>query len=485
MIFRKSMKRIGAAIFLIVTLLAPFSSVLAAPEQTSPMVTVSLPEEEAALFEYLTQVRDVVEAYSTKDVDLRTLYQGAIRGMIEALDDRYSQYLTDEQMAAFTSSVEGDYVGVGITIDTVGGNIRVVNTFSGSPAFRAGLHAGDIILSVGEYDMTGKTHLDAATFLRGQEGVAVEVTVFRPGTGQTLQFTMIRLRISPPALDVRDLGEGIYYIKITQFNRAAGREFPPVINYLKATGLKGLVLDLRDNPGGTLDDCVTIANELVPKGAIVELRRKDLSEVIENPGDTVPVPVAVLVNGGSASASEILAGAIRDRNVGVIVGQPTFGKACVQALVRLGDGMGGIRLTIADYYTPAGHLIAEKGLIPDLVVHPERPVVPQRLQQTRSLTQGMVGLDVQAVQENLKILGFDAGPVDGILGPRTLQACLKFCQEMGQDFDGVLTPDVADAIYYEVFRAAQDVPDRALEAALKTLLGKLETGHWPNRTPNI
>ncbi|HHW19371.1 MAG TPA: S41 family peptidase [Firmicutes bacterium] len=440
--------------------------------------TVTLPAEEVPLFNLFTEVKEFIKNYHTKAITDEQLYQGAIKGMLEAISDPYSQYMTEEELDNLSSSIEGEYVGIGVTIELINGNITVVSTFRNSPAEEAGVRPGDIIIGAGGIDLRGKTHVDASNILRGPEGTEVTVNLKRPATGETLTLRIVRARITPPTLALEDLGDGIYRIEISQFTSATGREFAPIMGFLRMRQIRGLILDLRNNPGGLLDDCIEVAEELVPKGPIVELRRKDLKQVIENEKDTVPVPVVVLVNKGTASAAEILAGAIKDRGVGILVGEPTFGKACIQAVVPLGDNMGGIRLTIADYYTPSGKSISGTGLQPDIFVKPEVLKAPDRVNYKRPLKRGLVGLDVLALQEGLKFLGYDVGEPDGIFGPRTERACANFCKDHGLPYNGAMTEREVDALYFATLDKVKNAPDVVLEKGIEVLRNRLTTGNW-------
>lgn len=280
-------------------------------------------------------------------------------------------------------------------------------------------------------------------------------------------------------ISLKDYGGGVYCIGISQFTTDTARQFPVIMKYLRSRGLKGLILDLRNNPGGYLDSCLEIAKELVPKGPIVELRRKDRRQVLENDRDTVPVPTVVLVNKGSASASEILAGAIRDRGVGVLVGEPTFGKACVQSVVPLGGNLGGIRLTVADYYTPSGESLAGTGLNPAVVVKPEEQrSSPPAVVLERLLTRGAVGLDVLAMQETLEFLGFLTDKADGVFGPNTLDALGRFMKARGLQQDLEIGPRFAEEMNLAVVDNIRGRPDTVLETGKDLLLHKIQTGWW-------
>lgn len=473
------------SLILVITLVTVFSTsamgiVFAeeAPVQAVHTESIPVPADEALLIELFRDVKDFIQNYHTREVSQEELYQGAIKGMLDVIGDPYSGYLTQEEFDSLSFSLEGEFTGVGITIELINGNITVVSTFRDSPAERAGILPGDLMIGADGQDLSGKTHLEAANLLRGPQDTEVLVQIKRPSTGEVLNFKLVRAKIKPPTIDLKDLGHGIYYIEISQFTTATGREFPVIIDYLKSKDLKGLVLDLRNNPGGLLWDAVDVAEKLIPKGPVVELRRKELKEVIETEEDTDPVPTVVLVNGGTASAAEILAGAIKDRGVGVLVGEPTFGKACVQTVTSLGNGMGGIRLTIADYYTPSGQSISGTGLKPDVYVKPESIVLPGKVDYKRPLKKGLVGLDVLSLQESLEFIGYDAGELDGIFGPRTETAVSAFLKDHGSKYSGTLTEKEVDALYFSTIEFVKNMPDSVLEKGLQVLTSRLNTGDW-------
>lgn len=467
-----------AAIFIMSGTGAIIAEAAEVPSQAVQTETLTVPADERLLIELLRDVKEFVQNYHTKEVSQEELYQGAIKGMLDVIGDPYSGYLTQEEFDSLSFSLEGEFTGVGITIELIDGNITVVSTFRDSPAERAGILPGDHIIGADGQDLRGKTHLDAANLLRGPQDTEVLVQIKRPSTGEVLNLKLVRARIKPPTIDLKDLGHGIYYIEISQFTTATGREFPVIIDYLKSKDLRGLVLDLRNNPGGLLWDAVDVAEKLIPKGPVVELRRKELKEVIETDEDTVPVPTVVLVNGGTASAAEILAGAIKDRGVGILVGEPTFGKACVQTVTPLGNDMGGIRLTIADYYTPSGQTISGKGLEPDVHVRPELIVLPGKVDYKRPLKKGLVGLDVFSLQECLAFLGHDVGEPDGIFGPRTDAAVAAFFKDRGLIYSGSLTERETDVLHLATIEFVKNMHDPVLEKGIQVLRNKLNTGNW-------
>jgi carboxyl-terminal processing protease len=448
--------------------------VFAGPSQSEEptTATIEIPAQEEDWFYLFRDVKDLILLLYPGEVTVQTLYQGAIRGLFESLGDPYSQYLDKEEYASLSQEMEGEFSGIGVGIQLINGNITVVSVFKDSPAEKAGLRPGDVILEVDGVDLRGKGPEDASGLLKGDARTGVSVTVLRPSTGQTLTVHMIRARISAYPIEMKDLGDGMFYVRISQFTSTTGEDFSVLMEWMRHKGAKGLVLDLRNNPGGRLDSAIQVAAELVPEGPIVQLKQKDVRQVIWSDKETEPMPTVILVNGGTASASEIVAGAIRDRGKGILVGERTFGKACVQAMVPLGDDLGGFKLTIADYYTPAGTAISGVGLKPNVLVKKEPLELPNTWVYKREIKVGTVGLDVLALQDCLRFLGYDPGPSDGIFGKKTQEATVSFLKDYDRSFPGSLGEAEASAINAAVSEKAVNAPDVVLKE------GKTILKHW-------
>jgi len=473
-----------AIVFAVLLALQPAASAAPAPSETADTRTITLIHEEAALFELLLEMRQWIQEYSIVDISLEDLYEGAAAGMVDALGDPYSEYLDGEEYKNLTSSMDGEYVGIGVVIDSVNGEVVVRSTFRGSPAEKAGIMAGDVIMAADGKDLRAASLLEVQSTLRGDRGTSVKITVRRPATGAVMEFTVTRDLINQYPLDVRDLGGNIYYIGIPQFTAKAASDFSVIMRYLRSIAIKGLILDLRGNPGGLVESSLSIASELIPKGPVVELRGKAMSQTLEIYTDPPSLyPVVVLVNKGSASASEILAGAIRDRGVGILVGEPTFGKASVQAVVPVGNAGAGLRLTIADYYTPSGYSLADRGLDPDILIEPNKTDAPQPLEFKRPMRPGLVGLDVLALQECLAFLGYKVGEPDGVFGNVTLAAASAFLADRGSSWQGSFGAGDVEKLNAAVAEHVRNQPDVVLEAGIAALRARLETHHWPLPIP--
>ena len=441
---------------------APVYAETLSPQKEFQTVSVQIPPADQEWVKVFQDVKDAILNLYPKDVTVETLYQGAIEGLFDSLEDPYSEYLDKQEFERLFEELEGEFSGIGVSIQSINDNITVVSVFKGSPAERAGIRSGDIIIAVDGVDILGKSPQDVSSLLRGDPGTQVAVTIFRPSTAETLDLNMTRAKISAYQIEVEDLGDGMFYVRIPQFASTTGEDFSLLMKIMKQKGLKGLLLDLRDNPGGFLDAAVDVAGELVPRGPIVQLRRKDMRQVIYSDKDGEPIPTVILVNGGTASASEIVAGAVRDRGKGILVGERTFGKACVQTTVSLGDDLGGFKITIADYYTPKGTGISGVGLRPNIVAKQESLTIPDPILYQRNMKQPMVGLDVLALQTSLKFLGYDPGDLDGIYGPKTEAAVISFLKDHGKKYDGAVTSEEASFINRSVAEKAVNIPDTVL-----------------------
>ena len=287
--------------------------------------------------------------------------------MADAMGDPYTVYLTEQQMQAFLQNSDGTISGIGIVIsqDTDTGNFVIREVLEGSPAEKAGIMAGDIIISIDENNVEGLSVVDLSSLTRGQKGTDIEITVERDG--KTMSFEAERSSIDMQYVKGTVDGD-IGYIKITEFSKLTAKQFENTLRSMTDQNIKGLVIDLRDNPGGMVDIVTKIADDLLPEGIITYTVDKNgnRNDFLSEAGE-VDLPVAVLVNGGSASASELLAGALQDYDKAEIVGTQTFGKGIVQGLYSLSDGSG-IKITIQKYYTPNGVCIQGVGITPDYVI---------------------------------------------------------------------------------------------------------------------
>lgn len=316
------------------------------------------------------QVREILKKDYYKGTDENKMIEGATSGLAESLQDPYTVYFNKEQMASFMEKSEGSYVGIGVTInEDENGILTVVEPFDKSPAQLAGVLKGDKIVKVGDKDVTGiKDSGMVISMIKGVENTKVKVTMYRPSQGKYIDFDITRKKIKIENIKSEVMNNDIGYIKINTFDQEIAKDFTQHLNSLLLKGIKGLMIDLRDNPGGSYDQVVAIADKLLPEGIIVYTEDKNkVKEVRKSDSNHLGLPIVVLINGNSASASEILAGALKDHNMGKLVGTKSFGKGLVQELKMLQDGSG-LKVTIARYFTPSGVCIQGKGISPDIEV---------------------------------------------------------------------------------------------------------------------
>ncbi|MFQ5862307.1 MAG: S41 family peptidase [Candidatus Brocadiales bacterium] len=325
-------------------------------------------------YEELVKVVRLIKEKYVDDVELADLLTGAYRGMLQELDP-YSQFISPEDLEDLRIETEGEFGGLGIEVIVQDGILTVITPILDSPAFRAGVMAGDKIVHIEGESAERISLREAIKRLRGAPGTKVTITVIHPEetepTDITIERGIVHLRSTRGARIIDD-DEKIGYIAISSFQESTAEELDKVVEDLLQEGMKALVLDLRFNPGGLLNVAVRVADRFLEKGVIVSTKGKDTSQNsiyrAKKPGTYPDFPLTVLVNNGSASASEIVAGAIRDHKRGVLVGTKTFGKGSVQSLVPVEGGKSAIKLTTANYYTPSGKLIHKVGIEPDVVV---------------------------------------------------------------------------------------------------------------------
>lgn len=294
------------------------------------------------------------------------LVDGAIKGMFSGLDDKYSQYYTKAEFEKLKEQTSGSFVGIGVYISPTSDDdhITIIAPIAGSPAEKSGIKAGDKILKVDGKVVSAQNSDEAITMIKGKKGTEVELTIKRGE--QILDVNVKRDEIVSKTVEGKVLDDNIGYIKITSFSEHTNKEFEKTLNILKQSDIKGLVIDLRDNPGGLLNVCKDIADSLIGEGTIVYTKdNKGNTEYLKSDKEKLGLPIAVLTNEGSASASEILTGAIIDNKAGISVGTTTFGKGLVQSVRELKDGTG-YKLTTAQYFTPSGEYINGKGIKPTI-----------------------------------------------------------------------------------------------------------------------
>jgi carboxyl-terminal processing protease len=320
----------------------------------------------------------------SEGIDPKELIYGAMEGMVSKLDS-YSQFMEPEEYREMKMETEGEFGGVGVEITLKDGLLTVVSPLEGTPASKAGIMAGDRIVKIDDKSTKDIKLHEAVKKLRGRPGTDVNITVLREDEKKLLDFNITRSLIKIESIkqaEIIDYMDNIGYIKLVEFQEKTPMDLDAALARLKAEGMKSLILDLRNNPGGLLDVAVIVAERFIEKGEVVVSTRGRLSNqniVFKSQGKNLytDFPMIVLVNNGSASASEIVAGAMQDHKRGIVMGTKTFGKGSVQTVIPLRDGSA-LRLTTAKYYTPKNKMIHAKGIMPDVIVEKENIIAQNK-----------------------------------------------------------------------------------------------------------
>ncbi|WP_018591914.1 S41 family peptidase [Terrisporobacter glycolicus] len=322
--------------------------------------------ESYAKYNKLLGLEELIQEGYYKEVSGNNLVDGALKGLFEGLNDPYSQYYTADEFESLKEQTSGSFVGIGVYIGVNPENnkLTIISPIEGSPADKAGIKSGDIVLKVDGESVETKKIDDVIKHIKGKENTNVSLTVQR--NAEELSFDIKRETIVTKSVSNEVMDNNIGYLRIKSFDENTYKEFKENLSALESKGVKGLVIDLRDNPGGLLDVCVDIADDLIGKGTIVYTKdNTGNKEYYKSDDKQVDMPIAVLINGGSASASEILTAALVDNNKAIAIGETSFGKGLVQSVKGLKDGTG-YKLTTAQYFTPNGDYINGKGITPKI-----------------------------------------------------------------------------------------------------------------------
>lgn len=465
MLLRKRLLGLLLVVVLLGTALGPVSNVAAA--------------ETDDLWDVLQRVIDLIEVYHKDEVDRETLLRGAIRGAVEALDDPHSAYMDADEYARFMEGLEErTFTGIGAFIEKQGRYIIVLAPIKGSPAEAAGLRPGDRILAVDGTSLLDVPVEFAVSLIRGPAASVVRLDMERPGEGRRFTVEIERAWIEVPTIEYELLADDIGYVKLYQFASGAEQKFRQAAQSLIQAGAEVIIFDLRQNPGGYLHVAVQIAGSFLDQGQPVlhTVGRGERLQTHVSPGGKLPVRWVVLVDRSSASASELLAGAIQDHGAAVIVGETTFGKGTVQQLFTLWQG-GGLKVTTDEYLTPNRRRVEEDGITPDVVVlrrefsEEEMPA----LEFERLYRPGSGGVQILALQERLHFLGYYNGPQNAWYNPVFYLAVHQFQVDAGLAASGMIDRATLTAINAAVAAEMErlryhDVQlERALEIARELL----------------
>lgn len=419
----------------------------------------------------------LVEKNYVEDVDANKLVDGAIDGMMKALEDPFSSYMAPDTAQQFSEQIEGSFTGIGAEVSMENGNVVVVSPIKGSPAEKAGIQPKDILLSVNGESFEGLSLNEAVSKIRGPKGTKAKVKVKRAGIASPLEFEIVRNDIALETV-YAEMKEGkIGVIEVTEFSLNTADRFKKELDALEKQGMKGLVIDVRSNPGGVLDIVETMAEMFVPKGkAIVQIedkykrRQQSISK-----GSSKSYPIAVVTNKGSASASEILAGALQESAGAKLVGEATYGKGTVQSSYsqEMGDGSL-LKITIAKWLTPNGEWVHKKGIQPDIAVSQPDYFTVAPINKEKTYKYDMLGEDIKSAQTMLNGLGYDPGRKDGYFDKNTEKALKKFQADQKLTASGVLDEKTAVALESSLVKQIRDPKNdaqlnRALEIVRKEI----------------
>lgn len=352
---------------------------------SSLFTTTGINSSNSEIVKKIYAIKSILDSKYISETNEQDLINGAIKGYVNAVGDDYTEYFTQKEMEDFYSEIEGNYVGIGIYMfqNTTDNTIVVLYPIEGSPAQEAGIQTGDIIRKVNGVEYTGDDFNTIGTAIKGEEGTKVTIEIER--AGNTLTFEIERRSIDLYPMESEILSNNIGYIKIQSFDSDCAKEFKTIYENLAKAGIKSLIIDLRNNGGGIVSEALEIANYALDKNKIMLITKdKNGKEEIEKSSKTpiINVPIVILTNGNTASASEILAAALKENNKATIVGEKTYGKGVIQELLKLSDGSG-LKVTVEEYYTPNRNQINKIGITPDVEVASPTETITEIEQDTQ------------------------------------------------------------------------------------------------------
>ena len=413
----------------------------------------------------------IIENRYLKEIDRKEVVDGAIRGMLDVLGDPYSVYMDKTESAEFDQQVGAFFTGIGAEVSMEDGYVVVVAPIKGSPAEKAGIRPRDLILSVNGESLKGLSLNEAVMKIRGPKGTQARLEILREGHSEPIELILVRDEIDLETVFSEMLEDGVGKIEIRQFSEHTVGSFKEQLADLKAQGLKALIIDVRNNPGGYLHGVVDILHELVPQGRVIlqSEMRGSTREKVMSAGPGLNLPIVVLINGGSASASEILAAAVRESAGGKLVGETTYGKGTIQTQYdrQFPDGSL-LKLTTGKWLTPNGNWLDREGLKPDVEVALPEYFHVAPISRERTLKMSDLGEDVKNMQIMLSGLRFDPDRTDGYFSEETAEALARFQESAGLAATGELNEETVEMLERKVIEMmVKPENDRQLQEAIR------------------
>ena len=424
-------------------------------------------------FDKLNAILTLIDTKFYREVDRSELIDGAARGMLSALEDPYTVYMEQETAEHFTESIEGSFTGIGAEVTLQDGKVVVVSPMKDSPAQRAGIHPKDVLLSVNGESLEGLNLSEAVAKIRGPKGTKAKLVVQREGLSVPLQLILIRDDIDQETIYSRMMPGDVGVIEIRQFAMNSRERFEEELLALEEQGMQSLLVDVRSNPGGVLPVVASIAQLFIEKGKpIVQVEdRNGVREQTLSKGGGKPYPIGVLINKGSASASEVLAAALKESAGAVLFGETSFGKGTVQVSYDKATGDGTlIKMTIAKWLTPSGAWVNEEGVKPDLEIAQPEYFSVARISRSEVLKMDMISEDVRSLQVMLSALGYGLDRKDGYFSEETEQALMAFQRTAKLPASGEADIATVEALELQVIGLITDsANDRQMEEALQRM----------------
>ena len=458
---------LGAALLIILSVFAT-GYIMKNMQQSTTGIKTPLSGNEGDL-DKIKSALDTLETNYFEEVDREKLIDGAINGMVEALDDPYSDFMTQEEASSFHESISSSFEGIGAEIMQENDQIVIVSPIKGSPAEKAGLKAGDMILKVDDKSLQGMSANNAVLLIRGEKGTKVNLLIQRPGESKTMEVEIERDTIPVNTVYKENLTDDIASIQLTSFSENTAEELEKALREVEEQGMKGIVLDLRQNPGGLLDQAEKIANMFVPAGKnIVQVEdRSGNKQAVKatNTGYKFDLPTVVLIDEGSASASEIVAAALNESADIPLVGVKSYGKGTAQSAMDFTDGSN-LKFTYAKWLTPDGNWIHKKGIKPDINVKMPEYANLSYIDPEEELTISKSSTEVENAEKMLEALGYNPGKADGYFDDATVTAVKKFQKDHELKETGVIKGDTTNKLMTELRNKITE-EDPQVEAAKK------------------